>query len=160
MATTSLRTYVARSGAAADTTAPVALVAATAKVVLSILAPATTPVSVHRWVVSFDSVTAAHVPAVVELLITSTLGSGGTANTPNQVTGHSNSPSVTAHYNVTTPPTLVRIVSVAYVPVNNGMFVEWFPLGFEPQADSSQGFCIRVTSPAACNCLPSLYFSE
>ncbi len=48
MATTSLRTYIARSGAAAATVVPVALVAGVAKTVLSTLTPATTPMSVHR----------------------------------------------------------------------------------------------------------------
>ena len=74
MARNSERLYIARPGAAAGTSTTVALAAATAKTVVACLGSSTDTLSLVRWSVSFDGVTATAVPAVVEVLLISTLG--------------------------------------------------------------------------------------
>lgn len=159
MASTSDRLYVVRSGASATASTPVALTAATTKTVLSVMGAATDSIAAKRVVVSFTSVTATDAPALVELGITSTLGTL-TAFTPVQHCGHTVASSCTAGYNATAEPTYQRIIDARYVPVNNGIMEWWYPLGEEPQCDASQGFALRITAPQAQNVYASLIYSE
>lgn len=159
MSNRSTRTYVVRSGTSATASTAVALSAATAKTVVSCLGSSADTIALSRVRVSFSSVTAADVPALVEVGIVSTLGTV-TSFTPVQTSGRTLASSVTAGYNATVEPTYSRIFDSTYVPVNNGVMEWWFPLGMEPQCDVSQGFAIRVTSPAAVNCFASLLYTE
>ena len=160
MALTSVRTYIARSGASATATVGVALVAATAKTVVGCFGTAGTSLAISRFRISFASVVATDAPALVEVGITSAAGTPGTAFTPVKVTGSTMPATASAGYNYTVEPTYNRIFDSFYVPVYMGHLTDWVPLGFEPQADPSQGFGIRITSPAAATCLASIYFSE
>lgn len=159
MASRSERLYVARSGTSATNTTAVALSAATAKSVVGIMGGATDTLCIKRVRISFPSVTATDVPAVVELGITTAAGTN-TAFTPVQVAGRVLASSATAGYNNTVEPTYSRILESLYVPVNNGLFDWWYPLGEEPHVDASQGFAIRVTAPAATSVLASLLYAE
>ena len=160
MASTSERLYVVRSGTSATNSTAVALVAATAKTVIRVLGSATDTICLKRVRVSFASVTATDVPALVEVGITSTAGTVGTAFTPVQIVGSTLASSCTAGYNASAEPTYNRIFESLYVPVNNGL-VEWFyPLGEEPQCDISQGFGIRITAPQAQSVFATLVYSE
>jgi len=155
---TNNRLYVVRSGAA-TTSVPVALVAATAKTVLSALGSAADTISLKRVRLSFTSVTATDAPAIVEVGIITALGTV-TAMTPVQTVGSTIASSVTAGYNATIEPTYQRIFDSTYIPVNNGVMEWWYPLGEEPQCDPGQGLAIRVTAPQAQNCLASFIFAE
>lgn len=159
MASSSERTYVARSGTSGTNTTAVALVAATAKTVVAVLGTANDTLGLRRVRLSFNSVTATDAPAVVEVGIISAIGTL-TAFTPVQAAGRALASSASAGYNSTVEPTYVRILDSLYVPVQNGLYEAWLPLGDEYSADVSQGFAIRVTSPAAGSCLPSLLYSE
>lgn len=159
MASSSERTYIVRSGTSATVTTAVALVAATAKTVISVLGTANDTLGLRRVRVSFNSVTATDAPAIVEWGIISTLGTV-TSFTPVQTAGRVLASSASAGYNATVEPTYVRILDGTYVPVQQGLFETWLPLGDEYAADPAQGFAIRVTSPAAASCLPSLLYSE
>jgi len=46
------------------------------------------------------------------------------------------------------------------VPVQNGLYELYYPLGEEPSCDASQGFGIRVTAPQAQNCYATLVYGE
>jgi hypothetical protein len=159
MASTNERLYVVRSGTSATNSTTVALVAATAKTVISVLGSATDTICLKRVRISFASVTATDVPALVEIGITSSAGTV-TAFTPVQIVGSTLASSATAGYNASAEPTYNRIFESLYVPVNNGL-VDWFyPLGEEPQCDISQGLGIRITAPQAQNVYATLVYSE
>lgn len=153
------RGYVARSGSSGTATTPVAMVAATAKTVVGVLAGASDTINVDEFGVSFDGVTSSAVPAVVELLEISTLGTS-TSLTPNQIYGPSQAALSTAAYNFSAEPTVVAVKASWYVPVFNGLLVMQYPLGKEPQVAVSKGFGLRVTAPAVVNCLPYILFTE
>jgi hypothetical protein len=159
MAATSERIYVARSGAAATTSASVALVAATAKTVLAVLGTSVTTINLKRWRVTFNSVTASDAPALVEVGIISALGTS-TSNTPNQKNGSPLAAASSAGYNHSVEPTYVRVIESLYVPVQNGIYDFPDSLGEEALCAISQGFGIRITAPQAQNCHPNLWFAE
>lgn len=156
---TAQRLYVVRSGSSATNSTAVALVAATAKTVLSVLGTSADTISLKRVRVSFNSVTATDAPALVEVGITTTLGTVSSF-TPVQIVGSTVASSASAGYNASAEPTYNRIFESAYVPVNNGLFEFYFPLGDEPGCDPSQGFGIRVTAPQAQSIYAQLTYAE
>lgn len=159
MATTALRTYVARSGTSATNTTAVSLVAATAKSVVGVLGSSSDSINLLRVKIAFSSATATDAPALVEVGIITALGTT-TSFTPVQASGINMASSATAGYNATVEPTYNRILDSFYVPVYMGLYEGWVPLGEEPIAAASQGFAIRVTSPATATCLASLLYGE
>lgn len=159
MGSTALRSYVVRSGSGATNTTPVALVAATAKTVVAALGSSGDSIGLLRAKVSFDGVTGTAVPALVEIGVITALGTM-TSFTPVQNSGVVMASSASAGYNASGEPTYTRIIDSFYVPVFNGLYEAWYPLGEEPNAIGSQGFGIRVTAPAAVNCLASLLYAE
>lgn len=160
MANTSNRTYVVRSGAATNTSVAVALVAATAKTVVGVFGTSGTTIALLRFRVSFASVTATDVPALVEIGITTAAGTVGTAYTPAQITGSTLASACAAGYNYSGEPTYNRIIESLYVPVNNGVYDYSYSLGYEPQCDVSQGLAIRITAPQAQNVHANLFYVE
>lgn len=160
MASTAERIYVVRSGTSATNSTAVALTAATAKTVVVVLGSANDTISLKRVMVSFASVTATDVPALVEVGIITAIGTVGTAFTPVQTVGSTVASSCTAGYNNSAEPTYNRIFTATYVPVQNGLYDFYYPLGEEPGCDPSQGFGIRVTAPQAQNCFASIWYSE
>lgn len=159
MARNSERLYVVRSGTSATNTTAVSLSAATAKSVVAVLGASTDTLALVRFRVSFNSVTATDVPALIEVGVITALGTV-TSFTPSQVTGSPVASTATAGYNATVEPTFSRIIDSFYAPVNNGHFTDWTPLGEEVLAAVSQGFAIRVTSPSAVSCLASILYAE
>lgn len=159
MASTSGRLYIVRSGTSATNSTAVAVSAATAKTVVGILGSAADTIALKRIRVSFASVTATDVPALVEVGIITAAGTS-TAFTPVQVAGSTLASSAAAGYNHTVEPTYNRVFESTHVPVNNGFAEWWYPLGEEPQCDPSQGLAIRVTSPQAQSVLASILYSE
>lgn len=159
MASTSDRLYVARSGAAQNSSTFVSTVAATAKTVIGVMGTAGTSIALKGFVVSFASVTATDAPAWVELGIITAAGTS-TAFTPVQSSGHTLASACAAGYNHTVEPTYNRVFRAHYVPVNNGVYEFYYPLGEEPQCDVSQGFAMRITSPQAQSVAAQLIYSE
>jgi len=160
MSMNSNRLYLVRSGAAANTSAAVALVAATAKTVIGVFGTSGTTLGLFRFRVSFNSVTATDAPALVEVGITTAAGTVGTAFTPSQLTGQSLASAAAAGYNYSAEPTYNRLVESLYVPVNNGLYEYTYSLGTEPVCAVSQGFAIRVTAPQAQSCYAQLTYAE
>jgi hypothetical protein len=151
------RGYVIRSGSSATATTPVALVAATAKTVLSYLAAAADTPCVVEIGISFDGTSGT--PAVVELGEVSTLGTV-TSFTPHQEYGPVKATAGTAGYNASAEPTYQSVRRPWYVPVNNGLWSIQFPLAREPSVVAGRGFALRVTAPAIVNCLPYMIIGE
>lgn len=159
MASTALRTYVARSGSSATNSTTVAMVAATAKSVVAVLGSSADSINLLRVKVSFDGVTPTAIPALVEIGVISALGTV-TSFTPVQHSGVVLASAASAGYNATVEPTYVRIIDTFYVPVYMGLYEAWVPLGEEAIAIASQGFAIRVTAPATVNCHASVMYGE
>lgn len=160
MANTSNRTYLVRSGTSATNSTTVALTAATTKTVVGVFGTAGTTIALLRWRVSFNSVTATDVPALVEVGITTAAGTVGTSFTPAQITGSTLASACAAGYNYSGEPTYNRIIESTYVPVNNGLYEYTYALGLEPQCDPSQGLAIRITAPQAQNVYANLFYIE
>jgi hypothetical protein len=159
MASTSERIYVARPSAAQTSSVAVATVAATAKTIVGVIGSSTDSICLKGFSVSFASVTATDVPALIEIGIITALGTS-TSTTPVQTSGHTLASSATAGYNHTVEPTYNRVFRAPHVPVNNGVYEFYYPLGEEPQCDISQGFAMRITSPQAQSVYANLIYSE
>lgn len=159
MASTAERIYVARSAASATASSPVALSAAASKTVLCVLGSANDTIALKRVRVSFNSVVVTDVPATVEVGIITALGTY-TGTTPVQIVGSTLASSATAGFNATAEPTYNRVFDTMFVPVNNGLYDWFYPLGEEPSCDPGQGFGLRITSPQANSCYAALTYSE
>jgi hypothetical protein len=156
----SQRLYVVRSGSSATNSTAVSLSAATVKTVVGVLGSSTDTLCLKRVRVSFNSVTSTDAPALVEVGIITAAGTVGTSFTPAQITGSPLASSAAAGYNHSGEPTYTRIIESTYVPVNNGLYEFYYPLGEEPLCAISQGFALRVTAPQAQSCYASLFYSE
>lgn len=162
MASASERLYVARSGSSATNTTAVSVSASTSKTVVGVLGGATDTICLKRFKVSFPSVTAADLPATVEVGIITAAGTS-TSFTPVQIQGKALTSSASGGYNYTAEPTYSKVFESLYVPVNNGLYDYTYPLGEEPSCDASQGFAIRITlgaTPTSTTVLASLTYSE
>lgn len=130
----------------------VALAAATAKVILAILAPATYGIDLKGWKIAFDGVTASALPVLAEILRFTTDGTG-TSVTPTQMYGRTIAHGLTAaKKDYSAAPTGVTVVEGdLWLEPNKG--IHWFdyPLGDEPDCAASEGMAIRLTAPAIVN---------
>jgi hypothetical protein len=143
------------------TAVPAALTAATAKTVLLIVAAATNQPSIAELSVSFDGVTAANVPALVEL-ITGTAAGAGTPRAAlaagKQIRGWPGQTSQTTGADTySAEPTAELVNKKWYVSPNGGLLVIQNPLGREQTgivtaATDAKTWGLRVTAPNAVNC--------
>ena len=146
----------------ATTGAAVALVASTAKSVLSVTAPAQFGVDLRKIRVSFDGVTATDKAVLIELC-SSTVATSGTSTSGivNQVAGRAVTAGFTTAYNYTAEPTVLTVLESFTVSPYNGTFVYDYPLGDSPDSAVSQGFVIRCTAPtSAVNVRATLIFGR
>jgi hypothetical protein len=141
---------MSKAGYTAEVGAPVALVAATAKTVLSVIAPAQFGVDLTKIRVGLDGVTASAIPVVVELVYFTTDGTG-TGGTVNQVYGRSVTPGFTSKYNYSVEPTGGTSLDRWTLTPNGGLVIYDFPLGSTPDTAVSQLLALRFTAPAAVN---------
>lgn len=139
-------------------TSAVALVAATAKTALFVLAPSGHGAQLKKFSIGFDGVTASNVPVLWELnyltaASLSTPGTGNTSQTSNitQTAGRVIANSFTGGSACTSEPTVQTNIRSNLLTPNGGLLVYDFPLGDEPDSAVSQGFCIRLTAPAGVN---------
>jgi hypothetical protein len=138
-----------------------------AKTALNLIAGANKGVSIIEWGVSFDGVTATAVPATVELMQSTQAGAGtGAASAPAivQVTGRTVTAQATSAHNFTAEPTTLTTIEQVYVPQFMGVYVKQYPLGQEPETDTSGGtikaMAIRVNTSATVNVLAYMRFIE
>lgn len=152
---------MAKAGYSTATGAAVALVAATAKTVLNVIAPAQFGVDLKKFRVAFDGVTASAVPVLVELMASTQATAGtSTAGTVNQIYGRAITAGFTSAYNYTAEPTVLSLIDSFLLDPNKGVVLYDFPLGDTPDNDVSRGICIRCTAPAAVNVRASMVFER
>lgn len=143
----------------------IALTAATAKTVLNLIAAANRTLWVVEFELSFDGVTAAAAPVLVEVM-RSTQATAGTftAGTVRQERGQAAyvaGSSVGKNYTV--EPTVLTPIREFWADPYKGRETWQFPLGREPEslaAATGQGIAFRLTAPAAVNVRAGAAFEE
>jgi hypothetical protein len=140
-----------KAGYSAETGAAVALAASTAKTVLTVIAPASFGVDLIGFEVSFDGVTAANIPVLVEVVSYTTDGTG-TAGTVNQVYGRTITPGFTTKYNYSAEPsgTVTSLYRNTITP-NGGSLYYDFPRDRTPDTAVSTLIGIRCTAAQVVN---------
>lgn len=144
-----------------DATADIALSAATAKTILSVINAANSLVRVIEFGVSFDSVTSNAEPVTVELGFNTEATAGtATSHTIVQSGGPTRTVQATAKRNFTVEPTVITVFKRWLVHPQSGLVIQ-FPLGREPeQTTSARSVIIRCTAPAAVNVQGYIEFEE
>lgn len=131
----------------------VALVAATAKTVLSAIAHANSGLQMTAIKLGFDGVTASAIPALVELCYCTFAGAGtGTSVTPTQKSGRVLTAGFTGLKNYSAEPTVMTVLDEWLISPNSSTALIDIPLGNEYDSAFSQGFALRITAPAVVNC--------
>ena len=153
-----------KAGYTSPAAAGVALIAATAKSVIGVSAPAQFGVDLTKFRIAFDGATSTAVPVSVELcaatFATNPPGTASTTITPVQVYGRSITAGFTAASNWTTEPTALTVIDAWTLPAYGGTVVYDFPFSTSPDSPVSNGFVIRCTAPAAVNARPTLWFER
>lgn len=143
------------------TPADVALAAATAKTVLGVRAPASFGLSLSKWSIAFNGVTASAVPVNVELCSWSSTSTGtSTAATAVQTAGRAIVHGTTGGYNFTVEPTTLVVLKSYLITPNGGLVIEEFAPDGEYDNDVSAGFAIRCTAAAIVSVRASLEWSR
>jgi hypothetical protein len=150
---------MARTLYSAEVGAAVALVATTAKSVLSVIAPAQFGIDLLKYRIGFDGVTASAIPVVVELVSFTTDGTG-TSGTVVQTSGRSITAGFTTKYNYSAEPTTATLIDRYTLTPNGGTVIYDFPYGDSPDCAVSNLFAIRCTAPAAVNVNATMWFSR
>jgi hypothetical protein len=155
---------MSKAGYSVSTTAAVALVAATAKSILGVNAPAQFGVDLTKYRVSFDGVTASAVPVLVELcystFATNAPGTASTSRTVQQVYGRSITAGFVAASAWTSEPTVLTVLDQWTLTPNGGLVIYDIPLGTTPDSAVSNGFVIRCTAPAGVNVTADMWFER
>lgn len=150
---------MSKAGYSAEVGAAVALAAATAKTVLSVIAPAQFGVDLLKYRIGFDGVTASAIPVVVELVTWTTDGTG-TGGAVNQVYGRSITAGFTTKYNYTVEPTTATLIDRFTLTPNGGLVIYDFPAGTTPDTAVSNLIGIRCTAPAVVNVNATMWFER
>jgi len=155
---------MAKAGYACSTEAAVALVAATAKTVLGVTAPAQFGVDLKGFTISFDGTSATAVPVLVEIMYatfaTNAPGTASTTVTVDQRYGRAITAGFTAARNWTTEPTVLTGYAEFLLTPNGGHVSYDWPLSETPDSAVSNGFVIRCNAPAAVNLRAGLKFER
>jgi hypothetical protein len=126
----------------------ISLSASTAKTVLGAKTHANSGLIWLKVHGSFNSVTAADQPVLVELMYTTWAtnapATNSTSVTPTQLNGRVITAGFTGAKTWTSEPTALTQIDAFYVPPN-GTFLYDFPLGNEPDAALGEGFSVRCT---------------
>lgn len=140
---------MARNFFTQSTAAEVALVAATAKTVAQLAAPANQSVAVHGLSVTFDGVSNTAEPVLIELLRQTTAGTS-TARNPLKTKDTSTALQTTGGVNFTAEPTAGDVLRVFHVHPQAGAVI---PLPLEREIVIAGGgrLGVRMTAPANVN---------
>jgi hypothetical protein len=158
---------VSSVGYKVDSSATVALAAATAKTALMVLTPAQFGACLRKVRIGFDGVTAAAVPVFWEIVRStnasnSTPGTGNTNENANilQYKGRAITTGFTAFSASTAEPTVLTRLDGNLLTPAGGLLVYDFPLGDEFECDVSAGLGVRLTAPAIVNARVALHFER
>lgn len=151
------------AGYTVETTADVALSAATAKTILSVIAAASKPLRVVEFGVSFDGTSATAEPVTVELCKSTQATTGtSTSQSPVQIRGATRTADASGARNYTAEPTVLTAIKRWLVHPQTGIVIP-FPLGREPEtaiAADAEALCLRLTAPATVNAQAYIEFEE
>jgi hypothetical protein len=145
---------MAKAGYSLQTGANVALVAATAKTVLCVIAPAQFGIDLKKLHLGFDGVTATDKSVLIEictstLATNSTPGTNNTTGTVNQIYGRTITAGFTGFYASTSEPTVLTPVWSFLLTPNGGTALYDIPLGDTIDTAVSAGIAIRLTAPTS-----------
>lgn len=149
------------AGYTVETTADVALTAATKKSILSVISGANSITRVVEFGVSFDGTSATAEPVTVELE-GSTQATAGTvtSHTPVQIRGATRTTQATAGRNYTAQPTVLTAWKRWLVHPQTGIEMQ-FPLGREPeQIVTADAIVLSCTAPATVNAQGYIEYEE
>lgn len=144
--------YTARDSA-------VALVAATTKSIVQVVAGSTKPLRVIEIGISFDGTSGSATPVAVDVLRQTTAGTSS-ALTIVQENPQTEAQIATALKTFTAEPTAGDLLRTWYVTPAGGLFVMQFPLGREPVIGVSGRLGIRCNAPAVVNATAYITFEE
>jgi hypothetical protein len=149
------------AGYVAETNGDVALTAATAKTILSVINAANGLIRLCELGVSFDGISATAEPVTVELCSSTEAGAGtATSHTIVQFRGPTRTVQATAKRNFSAEPTVLTVIKRWLVHPQSGIVVQ-FPLGREPeQVTTADALVIRCTAPATVNVQAYMEFEE
>jgi hypothetical protein len=150
-----------------DTSAAVALTAATAKTALMVITPSQFGACLTRLSIGFDGVTASAIPVFWEI-VRSTNASNSTPGTNNtnenaniiQTRGRAITTGFTAFSASTSEPTVLTRLHGNLLTPAGGLLVYDMVLGKEFECDVSAGLGVRLTAPAAVNARVGLEFER
>lgn len=142
-----------------ETTADVALSAATAKTVLQIAAPATRRGKVKEIGISFDGTNSAAEPVEVVLMRQTSAGTM-TAQTPTPRQEGDPAALFSGSRNASAEPTSSNVIGRWLVSPAGGLFVIQYPQGDEPEISASARVGLVCNAPAAVNCQAYLVHQE
>lgn len=148
-----------KAGYTAEVGAAVALAPATAKTVLSVIAPAQFGVDLVGFRLGFDGVTAANTPVVVEVVSFTTDGTG-TGGTVVQAYGRSITAGFTSKYNYSAEPTTATLIDRYSITPNGGAIVYDYPRDRTPDCAVSNLIVLRLTAAQAVNCNATMIFER
>ena len=133
--------------------ASVALLAATAKTVIQIAAPANQRVKLSRLGISFDGGTSTSVPARVRILRQTTAGTFTSATNAPVPLESELTETVQTNYQVgaTAEPTAGALLDDFAVPTFDGQYLDYPPFANEIIIQGGGRLGVEVTAPAAVN---------
>ncbi len=150
---------MARLKANAIPTVEISLVAATAKTVLYVKAPANQRIVIRGWGVFFSGISGTAEPVLCFLRRASTDA------TVTSLTPTKDDPDIdqaiqsTAGYNASVEPTMSDVLDAANVHPQAG-YEKIFPLGDEKIIEGGSRCVIVCTAPAGVDVLPKIFFEE
>jgi hypothetical protein len=155
---------MAHAGYSANTEASVALAAATAKTILGVNGTSAFGVSLTGYTISFDGVTSAAVPVLVELctatFATNAPGTASTTVSVDQRYGRVITAGFAAARNWTTEPTVLTAFAEMWLDPYKSTWSHDYPMGSEPDTAVSNGIVIRCNAPAIVNVRATLRFER
>lgn len=152
---------MATPGYTVESNGDIALTAATAKTVLSVINAANSLIRIVEFAACFDGVSATAEPVTIELCSSTQAGAGtSTSHTILQCRGPTRTVQATAARNYTAEPTVLTVLKRWLVHPQSGLVMQ-FPLGREPeQVTTADALALRVTAPATLNFQGYMEFEE
>lgn len=150
---------MARNNWSHTTSVAVALVAATEKTVLQVVGGTNVIEAIQGFDVAFDGISNTAVPVVVKLITTSTAGTG-TSRTPLKTKDTSTSLLVTGTENHSAEGANANLLKTFYIHPQAGVVYPFNLQDSEIEIASAARLALKITAPAAVNCLATIYGEE
>lgn len=129
----------------------VALVAATVKTVLEVVAPANIAIQIKGWGISFDGVSVTAEPVQIALAVKSVAATASAVTERDLDIDHSGTIQTVGTVNATVEGTITFSYEARNVHPQQG-FEIWYPQGEEKKIEPTGIVGLRATAPAAVNC--------